>query len=68
MSTSMTGERPPLQNGEAAPGDTGRMPGEQGLWMQQLSAWLTRAIYRPERHYMRGGRAGTGPATQHGAT
>jgi hypothetical protein len=67
MSTTMAGEESKLQNGQAAPGDAERMPGGQGLWTQQLAAWLTRAVYRPERHYMRGGHAGAGAATQRGA-
>jgi hypothetical protein len=28
----------------------------RGPWARRLSAWLTNTGYRPERHYMRGGR------------
>ncbi len=33
-----------------------------GLWARRLWAWLTGTGYRPERHYMRGGRGQAGLA------
>jgi hypothetical protein len=53
-------------HGHFGRGDSGRAlppPGKRaaeapgGLWARHLWAWLTGTDYRPERHYMRGGRA-----------
>ena len=44
--------------GRAAPPLPGRAAAEApgGLWARHLWAWLTGTGYRPERHYLRGGR------------
>ena len=34
--------------------------GMRRRWARRLWAWLTDTGYRPERHYMRGGRQGGG--------
>jgi hypothetical protein len=36
---------------------TAKLRGLHALWPPRLSAWLASMRYRPERHYMRGGRA-----------
>jgi hypothetical protein len=35
---------------------TAKLRGLHALWPPRLSAWLASMRYRPERHYMRGGR------------
>ena len=40
---------------------TRRGRGGAGTAVRDLWAWLTGTAYRPERHYMRGGRTATGP-------
>ncbi len=48
--------------GSAAPPLPGRSAEALGgLWARHLWAWLTGTGYRPERHYMRGGRPGGVP-------
>ena len=33
-----------------------RMRAARGMWTRRFREWLSATTYRPERHYMRGGR------------
>jgi hypothetical protein len=40
----------------AALSGIGRMRAARGMWTRRFREWLSATTYRPERHYMRGGR------------
>ena len=56
MTTAATSSDTGSGSSHTMPSGTRRAKAVRGSWTRHLWEWLTDTGYRPERHYMRGGR------------